>query len=276
MAELWHKTCWKQPNLPNFRLIFQFLFFWPILIFQKVFLGHFSCSLRKVDLKHVLQCHITIFLGGLTFFTGWPEMPLTCIMFKLNAKNCWKWSQRTYIPNFNVNFVHFGGGKSVQNIIFRLWPLKVKGHFEVTSYLWLIRQWLNNSEHFGAYCNLLSALEQKIWPFNWRKVRKKSWPMVTSKSDPRGQPGRKLCVHVSVMGYYRFTNFRRNRRGSGIFLGDFTWNDPLEKSQNPFLGGIGRTRHVHPWVWTTWAAMCVLWANTHTGYQVLHLMPVST
>ena len=50
--------------------------------------------------------------------------------------------------------------------------------------------------------------------------------MMTSKSDPRGHPGLKLCVHVSVMGYYRFINFHQNRRGSGIFLGDFTWNDP--------------------------------------------------
>ena len=105
----------------------------------------------------------------------------------------------TYLSG--VNFIHFGAGKSVWNIIFQLWALKVKGHFEVTSYLWLICQWLNNSEHFGAYCKLLSALEQKIWPFNWRKVRKKSWPMMTSKSDPRGHPGLKLCVRVSVMGY---------------------------------------------------------------------------
>ena len=50
--------------------------------------------------------------------------------------------------------------------------------------------------------------------------------MMTSKSDPRGHPGLKLCVHVSVKGYYRFINFHQNRRGSGIFLGDFTWNDP--------------------------------------------------
>ena len=35
-----------------------------------------------------------------------------------------------------------------------------------------------------------------------------------------------MCVHLSVMGYYRFINFYQNRRGSGIFLGDFTWNDP--------------------------------------------------
>ena len=50
------------------------------------------------------------------------------------------------------------------------------------------------------------------------------------KSDPRGHPGLKLCVHVSVMGYYRFINFHQNRRGSGIFLGDFTWNYPYVNS----------------------------------------------
>ena len=44
MAELWHKTYGKQPNL----LIFAIIIFWPILIFQKVFLCHFSCSLRKL------------------------------------------------------------------------------------------------------------------------------------------------------------------------------------------------------------------------------------
>ena len=47
-------------------------------------------------------------------------------------------------------------------------------------------------------------------------------------------------------------------------------------ARNCHLGGIGRTRYVHPWVRTTWAAMCVLWANTHTGCQVMHLVPVST
>ena len=127
-----------------------------------------------------------------------------------------------------VNFVLFGAGKSVENIVFRLRPLKVKGHFEVTSHLWLICQWLNNSEHFDTCCNLLSASDQKIWPFNWRKVRKKSWHMMTSKSDPRGHPGLKLCVHFLVMGFYRFINFHQNRSGSGISLGDFTWNDPRD------------------------------------------------
>ena len=46
---------------------------------------------------------------------------------------------------------------------------------------------------------------------------------MTSKSDPRGHPGLKVCVHVSVMGYYRFTNFRRNRRGSGSKWRFFGW-----------------------------------------------------
>ena len=36
-------------------------------------------------------------------------------------------------------------------------------------------------------------------------------------------------LHVSVMGYYRFINFHQNRRWSGIFLGDCTWNDPYHK-----------------------------------------------
>ena len=65
---------------------------------------------------------------------------------------------------------------------------------------------------------------------------------MTYKSDPRGHPGLKLCVYVSVMGYYRFINFHQNRRGSGIFLGDFTWNDPtvyLFGSARAILPNVG-------------------------------------
>ena len=83
-----------------FSLDFPIFIFWPSLIFQKVFLGHFACSLRKVDVKTCITVSYHDFLGGLAFFTGWPEMTLTCIMFKLSAKNCLRWSQRTYIPNF--------------------------------------------------------------------------------------------------------------------------------------------------------------------------------
>ena len=61
---------------------------------------------------------------------------------------------------------------------------------------------------------------------------------MTSKSDPRGHPGLKLCVHVSVMGCYRFTNFRRNRRGSGSkwhFFGWFHMEWPFCKSRNHWV-----------------------------------------
>ena len=64
MAELWHKTCWKQPNLP----IFDIFIFWPILIFQKVFLGHFSCSSRKVDLKTCFAVPFHDFFLGVDLF----------------------------------------------------------------------------------------------------------------------------------------------------------------------------------------------------------------
>ena len=47
-----------------------FLFFSRFLIFQKVFLGHFSCSLRKVDLKTCIPVPYHKF-----FVRGWPFLP---------------------------------------------------------------------------------------------------------------------------------------------------------------------------------------------------------
>ena len=69
---------------------------------------------------------------------------------------------------------------------------------------------------------------------------------MTSKSDPRGHPGLKLCVHVSVMGCYRFTNFRRNRRGSGSnwhFLGWFHMEWPICEPPDGMVCG---RRHCGP------------------------------
>ena len=152
-----------------------------------------------------------------------PPFFFTCSMMML-----WRIS--------GVNFVHFGAGKSVLKHNFFDFDLKRSKHFEVTSHLWLICPWLSNSEHFGACCNLLSASEQKIWPFNWRKVRKKSWPMITSKSDPRGHTGLKLCVHVLVMGYYRLIDFHQNRTGSGDFLGRLHAEYPLFGVESPIFG----------------------------------------
>ena len=54
----------KQPNLP----IFAIFIFKPILIFQKVFLDHFSCSLRKVDLKTCIAVPYHDFFRGDLFY----------------------------------------------------------------------------------------------------------------------------------------------------------------------------------------------------------------
>ena len=84
MAELWHKTCWKQPNLP----IFAIFIFWPILILQKVFLGHFSCSLRKFNLKTCIAVpYHDFFLGGWPFLPDdlrWP-WPVLCSSWMLKT-----------------------------------------------------------------------------------------------------------------------------------------------------------------------------------------------
>ena len=65
-------------DFPNF-------VFWPILMLQKVFKGHFSRYLRKSDLKTCItaQNHEK---NCLTFFTWWPEMTLTCIMVTKHRK----------------------------------------------------------------------------------------------------------------------------------------------------------------------------------------------
>ena len=66
--------------------------------FSKSVFGAFLCSLRKVDLTTCIVVPYHNFFRGVDLFY---RMTLTCIMFKLNAKNCLRWSQRTYIPNFN-------------------------------------------------------------------------------------------------------------------------------------------------------------------------------
>ena len=110
MAELWHKTCWKQPNLP----IFVIFIFWPILIFQKVFLGHFSCSLRKADLKTCIAVpYHDLFFRGLTFFPDdlrWP-WPVLCTSWML--KTAWD-SHRE--PTYKISTHSYNGAKRKRNI----------------------------------------------------------------------------------------------------------------------------------------------------------------
>ena len=73
-----------------------FLFFDWFLIFKKVFLGHFSCSLRKVDLKTCIAVPYHDFFKGVDLFTGpfffyrvdlrWP-WPVLCSSWML--KTAW-------------------------------------------------------------------------------------------------------------------------------------------------------------------------------------------
>ena len=47
-----------------------FLFFGRFCFFKKCFWVIFRVYCENLTYKHVLQCHITIFFEGLTFFTG--------------------------------------------------------------------------------------------------------------------------------------------------------------------------------------------------------------
>ena len=53
---------------------------------------------------------------------------------------------------------------------------------------------------------------------------------MTSKSDPIGHPGLKLCVYMfrswGAVGSPIFAEIEGGRGQNGTFLGDFTWNDP--------------------------------------------------
>ena len=74
-----------------------------------------------------------------------------------------------------------------------------------------MNSWYYFSSRFGS----LNALEQKLQPFECCNARKKSLPLMTSKSDPRGQMGLKMRVHAFVIGLCRCANFYQNRKGSG-------------------------------------------------------------
>ena len=109
IAELWHKTCLKQPNF----FIFDIFIFWTILIFQKVFLGHFSCSLRKVDLKTCIAVYITFFLGGWPFLPDdlrWP-WPVICSIWML--KTAWDGHRE---PPYQISTHSYNGAERNRNL----------------------------------------------------------------------------------------------------------------------------------------------------------------
>ena len=77
-------------NFPNF-------IFWPILMLQKVFYGHFSRFLRKSDLKTCIAA-LSYEIFCLTFFTWWPDMTLTSIMVIKHSKWYLQMSETLSMP----------------------------------------------------------------------------------------------------------------------------------------------------------------------------------
>ena len=67
MAELWHKTCWKQPNLP----IFRYFYFLTDFDFSKSVFGPFFVSFAKSWPKNMYFSAISRFF----FWRGWPFLP---------------------------------------------------------------------------------------------------------------------------------------------------------------------------------------------------------
>ena len=80
MAEIWHKTTVKNRHFSrHFGTLqwFSEFYFWPILMLQKVFSGHFSRSLRKSDLKACIAAlNHEIFLLDLFYLVTWHDLDL--------------------------------------------------------------------------------------------------------------------------------------------------------------------------------------------------------
>ena len=94
---------WNVSKTGTFRVIsglyrdFPNFIFWPILMLQKMFQGHFSRSLRKSDLKTCIAALNHKFFC-LAFFTWWPEMTLTSIMVTKHSKWYLQMSETLSMP----------------------------------------------------------------------------------------------------------------------------------------------------------------------------------
>ena len=109
MAELWHKTCWKQPNLPIFA-IFIFNRFW----FSKSVFGSFFVFFAKSWLKN-MYCSATslIFLRGWPFLSddlGWP-WPVLCSSWML--KTAWDGHRE---PTYQISIHSYNGAERNRNL----------------------------------------------------------------------------------------------------------------------------------------------------------------
>ena len=113
------------------------------------------------------------------------------------------------------NIGDFRWGKSIKKMhFFLLWPWNVKGHSEVMTLSWLKYWCLDSCNYFSTRCGRLNALEQKLQAVECCNTREKSWPSMTSKSDPRCQMGLEMCVDAFVIVLYWWANFHQNRMGS--------------------------------------------------------------
>ena len=88
-------------------------FFLPILDFSRVFLGYFSCSLRKVDLKACIAVPYHDFFRGLTFLPDdlrWP-WPVLCSSWML--KTAWDGHRE---PTYQISTHSYNGAERNRNI----------------------------------------------------------------------------------------------------------------------------------------------------------------
>ena len=110
MAELWHKTCWKQPNLP----IFAIFIFWPILIFQKSVFRSFVVFFAKSWPKNMYCIAISrFFLGGWPFLPDdlrWP-WPVLCSSWML--KTAWDGHRE---PTYQISSHSYNGAERNRNL----------------------------------------------------------------------------------------------------------------------------------------------------------------
>ena len=131
------------------------------------------------------------------------------------------------LPVICAKYCWFSSGWKYLKYIFLLWAWKINSLSEFMTLSTLICWWLNSKCYFSSRFGRLSALEQTLWAFECCNTREKSWPLMTSKSDPGGYSGVKCCAPASFMRRYRYTNFHQNWRfGPVQRYSTWNWNDP--------------------------------------------------
>ena len=142
------------------------------------------------------------------------------------------WSYRQQVqPNYNT-FLQpticsfLARGKSGIILFFDIWPWNVKGHLDVLNKTWFDPDRRSDCFAFGESRSLLSWLEPELCPFEDKMLSRIPWPMMTPISDLRGQKGQKVGVWRLLARGSVYAKFKRNQKGSVLFLIDLAWNDP--------------------------------------------------